>query len=106
MHQLKKNSDLWTKLTDDKPSIENKLGPLEDKFKLLDEYSIILKEEDIAKRNGIREAWSNFNVMLDRIQARNLKVHNDLYMDTQKGLDEFMKETGDTKVVFQSNAPY
>jgi dynein heavy chain len=59
--------DLWTKLTEDKPSIEAKLGPLEDKFKLLDEYSIILKEEDILRRNNLRDAWLNFNLMLDRI---------------------------------------
>lgn len=57
LHQLKKNMDLWNKLTEDKPSIEAKLGPLEDKFKLLDEYSIILKEEDILRRNTLREAW-------------------------------------------------
>jgi len=49
--------DLWNKLTEEKPAVEAKLGPLEDKFKLLDEYSIILKEEDIMKRNGLREAW-------------------------------------------------
>lgn len=29
--------ELWTKLTEEKPSVEAKLGPLEDKFKLLDE---------------------------------------------------------------------
>jgi hypothetical protein len=40
---------------------------LEDKFKLLDEYNIVLKEEDIARRNNLRNAWANFNVMLDRI---------------------------------------
>jgi len=39
------------KLFDDLGAIEAKLGPLEDKFKLLDEYSINLKEEDILKRN-------------------------------------------------------
>ena len=74
--------DLWNKLTEDKPSIESKLGPLEDKFKLLDEYSIVLKEEDIGKRNNLREAWNNFNLMLERIQTRNQKVHNDLYLET------------------------
>jgi dynein heavy chain len=33
-------------------------------------------------------------------------VHNDLYLETQKGLEEFMKETSDSKIVFQINAPY
>ena len=47
---LKKNLDLWNKLNEEKPKIEAKLGPLEDKFKLLDEYSIALKEEDLVKR--------------------------------------------------------
>ena len=52
---------MWTELNNDKHNIEAKLQPLEDKFKLLDEYSIILKEEDIARKNGIRAAWANFN---------------------------------------------
>ena len=60
--------DLWNKLTEDKPTIEAKLTPLEDKFKLLDDYSIILKEEDIQRRINLRDAWQNFNLMLDRIQ--------------------------------------
>ena len=98
--------DLWNKLTEEKPAVEAKLGPLEDKFKLLDEYSIILKEEDIMKRNGLREAWQSFNVMLERIQQRNQKVHNDLYLETQKDLEEFVKETSDSKIVFSSYAPY
>ena len=98
--------DLWNKLTEEKPAVEAKLGPLEDKFKLLDEYSIILKEEDIMKRNGLREAWQSFNVMLERIQQRNQKVHNDLYLETQKDLEEFVKETIDSKIVFSSYAPY
>ena len=49
--------DLWNKLTEDKPTIEAKLTPLEDKFKLLDDYSIILKEEDIQRRINLRDAW-------------------------------------------------
>jgi len=51
---LKKNQDLLNKLIDDKESIEAKLGPLEDKFKLLDEYSINLKEEEIIKRSILK----------------------------------------------------
>jgi hypothetical protein len=40
---------------------------LEDKFKLLDEYNIVLKEEDIVKRNNVKDAWLEFLAMLDKI---------------------------------------
>jgi len=43
------------------------LAPLEDKFKLLDEYSIGLKEDDIVKRNNVKDAWVEFISMLERI---------------------------------------
>ncbi len=74
--------DLWNKLTEDKSSVEAKIVPLEDKFKLLGEYSMNLKEEDNIKRMGLVKAWQDFNLMLDRIQIRNTKVHNDLYLET------------------------
>jgi len=54
-------------LNEDRPSIEGKLGPLEDKFKLLDDYNILLKDDEMLKRNNLRTAWANFNIMLDRI---------------------------------------
>jgi dynein heavy chain len=49
--------DLWNKLTEDKSSVEAKIVPLEDKFKLLGEYSMNLKEEDNIKRMGLVKAW-------------------------------------------------
>jgi len=106
LHALKKNQDLLNKLFDDLGAIEAKLGPLEDKFKLLDEYSINLKEEDILKRNQLKEAWTEFCAMLERIKKRNEKVSTELYHETMKGLEDFMKETGDNKALFIGNAPY
>ncbi len=38
--------DTWKKLTDEKDSYEASLQPLEDKFKLLEDYSITLRDED------------------------------------------------------------
>lgn len=67
LQQLKKSKDLWTKLNDDRPNLEGKLSPLEDKFKLLDDYNILLKDDDTLRRNNLRTAWANFNQMLDRI---------------------------------------
>ena len=46
----------------------------------------------------MREAWENFQQMLDNIEQRNYKVRNDLYNETMKNLDEFNKEAGDVKV--------
>lgn len=38
--------------------------------------------------------------MLERMEVRNQKVYNDLYQDTMKNLDDFMKEASDNKVLF------
>lgn len=106
LHALKKNQDLLNKLIDDKDNIEGKLGPLEDKFKLLDEYSINLKEEEIVKRSILKAEWGEFCLMLERIKKRNEKVSTELYHETMKGLEDFMKETGDNKALFIGNAPF
>jgi len=44
--------------------------------------------------------------MLERIKKRNEKVSTELYHETMKGLEDFMKETGDNKALFIGNAPY
>lgn len=103
---LKKNMDSWTKLNNDKQKIEEQLGPLEDKFRLLDEYSIPLKEEDVVKRNTLREEWAKFLSLLEREAETNKRVHNDLYYETIKGLENFMKDTSDNRDRFMKEAPF
>jgi hypothetical protein len=44
--------------------------------------------------------------MLEKIKKRNEKVSTELYHETMKGLEDFMKETGDNKALFSGNAPY
>ena len=39
---------------EDKPQLEGKLLPLEEKFKLLDEYNLALKDDEMNKRNMLR----------------------------------------------------
>jgi len=71
--------DSLSKLKKDKPEIEAKLQPLEEKFKLLEDYQINLKEDEIYRKNTLREAWVKFGDMLERMEVRNQKVYNDLY---------------------------
>jgi len=98
--------DSLSKLKKDKPEIEAKLQPLEEKFKLLEDYQINLKEDEIYRKNTLREAWVKFGDMLERMEVRNQKVYNDLYQDTMKNLDDFMKEASDNKITFMANAPF
>lgn len=67
------------KLKKDKPEIGAKLQPLEEKFKLLEDYQINLKEDEIFRKNTLRDAWIKFGDMLERMEIRNQKVYNDLY---------------------------
>ena len=103
---LKKNMDSWTKLNADKQKIEEQLSPLEDKFKLLDEYSIALKEDDVVKRNTLREEWQKFLALLEREAETNKRVWNDLYYETIKGLENFTKDTSDNRDRFMKEAPF
>ncbi len=77
------------KLLEDKPQLEGKLQPLEDKFKLLDEYNLALKDEETNKRNMLRQEWQEFVQMLDRAQGQINKSYNELYMQQSKKLDDF-----------------
>jgi len=103
---LKDSQDLHASLDEEKPRIEAKLSPLEEKFKLLDEYSIGLKEDDVLRRNSVKEKWLEFAQMLDRIQTRNQKVSADLYNECMSNLGQFKKETEEHRLVFLGNAPF
>lgn len=54
------------KLIEDKTQLEAKLVPLEEKFKLLDEYNLALKDDEMNKRNMLRQEWNDFCVMLEK----------------------------------------
>lgn len=71
-HQaLKKNQDLLEKCIKEKPETEARLGPLEDKFNLLDYYGVSISDEFITKRRNLREVWNDFTVVLDDMEGRN-----------------------------------
>jgi len=44
--------------------------------------------------------------MLEAIETRNQKVYNDLYHETNRNLEEFIKDAGDNKIHFSANAPF
>ena len=106
LYELNDSQKLWKDLMDKKPQNEANLGPLEEKFALLESYQVNLKEEDMQKRQGLRDAWVKFNEMLEEIRVRNDKINSELEQDTNKKLVDFMKEASDNKAQFQANAPY
>lgn len=106
LHQLKANMDLWKSLVDKLPEHEEQLEPLKENLAELDAHNMPLKEEETKMRTTLIDAWKNYNVMLERIEQRNKKVKADFNSETHKHLEEFVKETGDTKIHFQANAPF
>lgn len=106
LHQLKKNMDILNGCKNEKTQTEKKLKPIEDKFKLLEDYSIQLNEADLQRKNALKDAWTEFCAMLERIEVRNQRVYQELYNETNKNLEEFMKEGSECKIVFSANAPY
>lgn len=80
--------------------------PLEEKFKLLDEYNLALKDDEMNKRNMLRQEWNDFCVMLDKAQLTIHKSYNELYLDQSKKLDDFQKESSENKTRFQNDAPF
>lgn len=69
--QLKKNQDLLEKCIKEKPETEARLGPLEDKFNLLDYYGVSINDEYLLKRRNLREVWTDFCTALDEMEIRN-----------------------------------
>eukprot|EP00825_Cyclidium_porcatum_P046190 TRINITY_DN71_c0_g1_i2.p1 TRINITY_DN71_c0_g1~~TRINITY_DN71_c0_g1_i2.p1 ORF type:complete len:652 (-),score=150.25 TRINITY_DN71_c0_g1_i2:404-2359(-) len=104
--QLKHSMDVLNECKAQKKEKEASLKPIEDKFKLLEDYQQTLKEEEMQRKNNLREALNEFNLMLDSIEARNAKVYQEFFQETMKSLIEFQKDTSDNKIHFQANAPF
>lgn len=64
LQELKKNTDLWQELMNNREEFEKKLDPLKDKFAELDMHSIQLKEEENRLRATLVDAWLHYNNML------------------------------------------
>ncbi len=71
LHELKKNTDLWQELMNNKDDVEKKLEPLKDKFAELDAHSIQLREDENKLRATLIDAWLHYNQMLLEIEKRN-----------------------------------
>jgi len=67
---------------------------------------LALKDDEMNKRNMLRQEWQDFCVMLDKAQVTILKAYNELYLDQSKKLDDFMKESGENKTRFLNDAPF
>jgi hypothetical protein len=55
----------------EKPETEARLGPLEDKFNLLDYYGVSINDEYLLKRRNLRDVWTDFCTVLDEMEVRN-----------------------------------
>ena len=54
--------------------MEESLMPLEEKFKLLDDYMMVFKDEEMRLRLSIRDSFERFVEMLHTIKKRNNKI--------------------------------
>lgn len=52
------------------------------------------------KKNRMEEEFTDFSTMLDNTDQRNQSVYQTLQSDTMKGLEEFLKEVSDNKVIY------
>jgi len=71
LNLLSRALELWKKLMDEKPEIEARLTPIEEKFKLLDDFMMVFREDEMRKRQNMRAAYEFFVQMLDEIKIRN-----------------------------------
>jgi len=71
LNLLSRALELWKKLMDEKPEIEARLTPIEEKFKLLDDFMMVFREDEMRKRQNMGAAYEFFVQMLDEIKIRN-----------------------------------
>jgi DNA repair exonuclease SbcCD ATPase subunit len=67
LHDLKRNTDLWQQLIDQKDRLFERLEPLRDKLAELDSHAIQLKEDETKLRLSLMDSWRHYVNMLAEI---------------------------------------
>lgn len=108
LEELDQARRLWKEKTDKKVETEAKIAPLEEVFKLLDDYILVgFKKEEMKLRNGLREAFEEYCSMLDKIRLRNENSYMIMKAAHDAKLNDFNKEVQQKKNEdFDKNAPY
>lgn len=106
LSQLSKALVLWKKLMEDKPEIEARLTPIEEKFKLLDDFMMVFKDDEIKRRQTMRSAYDSFVTMLGEIKIRNESTYTSLQNEHNRKLEDFEKDVRENQDYFTKNAPF
>ena len=105
LYELKSCKDRVDELTLKRDRIENKIKPLEDRFKMLEPYGMVLEPEDKARRQNLTENWENFKQGLIRARETYAKEESRMQAETYNQMTEFQKETTYFKNRFLDDAP-
>lgn len=108
LHHLKKNKELYKKITDDLPKYQARLEPIKVKFQYLEEkeQDHALTEDEQNKLRGLNEAWKKFNDALNDANQVINRSQRQLkqYVDSQN--DDFKRRVEEKKREFETNAPF
>lgn len=105
LKRLKESMDLWGNLYMKKSFIEESLGPLEEKFKLLDDYMIVFKDDETRMRLSIKENFERFYSLMDNIKKRNDNFYQMHHNDHLKRLQDFEQEMRDNRLKLLKEMP-
>ena len=105
LQMLKDAMDLVSTLLRQRNAIEESLIPLEEKFRLLDDYMMVFKDEETRMRAAIKDSFDRFNDMLLEVKSRNEKFYVNFQNEHLNRIADFEREVRDQKAVFVSNMP-
>jgi dynein heavy chain len=105
LKKLRESIELWESLNAKRAFTEESLGPLEEKFKLLDDYMIVLKDEETRMRVSVRENFDRFYGLLEVIKKRNDGYYQMQLSDHLKRLQDFEQELRDNRLKLLKEMP-
>lgn len=105
LQSIKQSIELWETLYNQKKSIEESLGPLEEKFKLLDDYMIVFKDDETRLRYSIRDTFERFYNVLESVKKRNDSYYVAFQNDHMKRLQDFEQEVRDIRAKMLRELP-
>lgn len=106
LDQLAENVNLQRKLVSEKESIEARFEPLQDKYKTLRSYDVMLPDQEVELLDRLPGSWVQFQHVLDTTAGDLERAKDSFREKLVKMVDTFVKEVEASRDEFVKNAPY
>ncbi|BFI30788.1 dynein axonemal heavy chain [Marchantia polymorpha subsp. ruderalis] len=105
LDMLTATANKWRTVKDECATTEARFAPLEDKYKVLAKFEVLVPEEEKILLETLPAKWEEFNAMLASVEQKLEQAKNNFRDTLSKMVDNFVAEVADARTSFTERMP-